>query len=50
MKNYRTPFLIVLIANLVLIAAIAGFWWRSHRSRRHKNAPRQLPLPRLSKT
>jgi multidrug efflux pump subunit AcrA (membrane-fusion protein) len=30
MKNYRTPFLIVLIANLVLIAALAGFWWRSH--------------------
>ena len=31
MKNYRTPFLIVLLANLVLIAVLAGFWRRSHR-------------------
>jgi len=30
MKNYRTAFLIVLVANLVLIGALAGFWWRSH--------------------
>jgi Cu(I)/Ag(I) efflux system membrane fusion protein/cobalt-zinc-cadmium efflux system membrane fusion protein len=30
MKNYRTPFLIVLISHLVLIAALTAFWWRSH--------------------
>lgn len=31
MKNYRNAFLIALLGNLALIAALAGFWWRSHR-------------------
>lgn len=31
MKNYRTSFIIVLVANLVLVGILAGFWWRSHR-------------------
>lgn len=30
MKNYRTAFIIVVVANLVLVGALAGFWWRSH--------------------
>jgi RND family efflux transporter MFP subunit len=30
MKDYRTAFIIVLVANLVLIGALAGFWYRSH--------------------
>jgi RND family efflux transporter MFP subunit len=32
MKNYRTAFVIVLVANLVLAGALAGFWWRSHHA------------------
>lgn len=31
MKNYRTAFIIVLVANMVLVGVLAGFWWRSHR-------------------
>jgi len=31
MKNYRTAFIIVLVANLVLVGVLAGFWWWSHR-------------------
>src|SRR5260370_42472648 len=31
-RNYRGAFLAVLIINLVLIAGLAGFWWRSHRA------------------
>jgi RND family efflux transporter MFP subunit len=31
MKNYRTAFIIVLVANLALVGVIVGFWWRSHR-------------------
>src|SRR6266702_3183630 len=30
MKNYRTAFIIVVVANLVLVGVLAGFWWRSH--------------------
>ena len=30
MKNYRIAFILVLVANLVLIVVLAGFWWRSH--------------------
>ena len=30
MKNYRTVFIIAVVANLVLIGVLAGFWWRSH--------------------
>ena len=48
MKNYRTPFLIVLIANLALIAALAGFWWRSHRPAATNTAavPTSTPAPK----
>ena len=31
MKNYRTAFILVLVANLVLVGVLAGIWWRSHR-------------------
>src|SRR5262245_19280393 len=30
MKNYRTPFLLAFAVNLLLAAALAFFWWRSH--------------------
>ena len=47
MKNYRTPFLIVLIANLVLIVAIAGFWWRSHPpTATSRSVPAATPAPK----
>jgi len=48
MKNYRTPFHIVLIANLVLIAGFAGFWWRSHHSLATitSAAPASTPAPK----
>ena len=45
MKNYRTPFLVVLIANLVLIAAVAGIWWRSHHSVATNTAATPAPTP-----
>jgi Cu(I)/Ag(I) efflux system membrane fusion protein/cobalt-zinc-cadmium efflux system membrane fusion protein len=32
MKNYRKAFLAALIVNLLLVAALVGIWWRSHRS------------------
>jgi RND family efflux transporter MFP subunit len=32
MKNYRTAFIIVLVANLALVGALAGFWWTSHHA------------------
>lgn len=38
MKNYRTAFIIVLVANLVLIGALAGFWYRSHHPAATKTA------------
>jgi Cu(I)/Ag(I) efflux system membrane fusion protein/cobalt-zinc-cadmium efflux system membrane fusion protein len=31
MKNYQNAFLVALVGNLVLIAVLVGFWWRSHR-------------------
>lgn len=31
MKNYRNAFLITLASNLVFIALLVGFWWRSHQ-------------------
>jgi len=30
MKNYRMAFIVVVVANLVLVGVLAGFWWRSH--------------------
>jgi multidrug efflux pump subunit AcrA (membrane-fusion protein) len=38
MKNYRTAFLIVLAANLVLVAMLAGFWWHLHHPAATKTA------------
>jgi RND family efflux transporter MFP subunit len=32
MKHYRTAFILVLVANLVLVGALAGFWWRSRHA------------------
>ena len=51
MKNYRTPFLIVLIANLVLIAAFAGYWWSSHPPVATNTAvPASTPAPKQDLT
>jgi RND family efflux transporter MFP subunit len=47
MKNYRIAFIIVLVANLVLVGVLAGFWWRSHHPATQKNAdtPASNPVP-----
>ncbi len=47
MKNYRTAFILVLVANLVLVGVLAGFWWRSHRPAGTKTAstPASSPGP-----
>ncbi len=47
MKNYRTAFISVVIANLVLVGVLAGFWWRSHHPVATKTAatPASNPAP-----
>jgi len=47
MKNYRIAFIIVLIANLVLVGVLTGFWWRSHHPVETKTAatPASIPAP-----
>jgi RND family efflux transporter MFP subunit len=47
MRNYRTAFIIVLVANLVLVGVLAGFWWRSHQPVGTKTAtiPASNPVP-----
>ncbi len=45
MKNYRTAFIIVLVANLVLVGVLAGFWWRSHHPAGTKNAAAPASIP-----
>jgi Cu(I)/Ag(I) efflux system membrane fusion protein/cobalt-zinc-cadmium efflux system membrane fusion protein len=30
MKNYRTAFIIALVANLAIVGVLVGLWWRSH--------------------
>jgi RND family efflux transporter MFP subunit len=47
MKNYRTAFIIVLVANLVLVGVLAGFWWHSHHSAEPRTAatPASFPTP-----
>jgi len=47
MKNYRTVFIIAVVANLVLIGVLAGFWWRSHHLVGTKTAaiPAVVPAP-----
>jgi RND family efflux transporter MFP subunit len=46
MKNYRTAFIIALVANLALVGVLAGFWWRSHHPLGTKiNAPISNPAP-----
>jgi RND family efflux transporter MFP subunit len=48
MKNYRTAFLIVLAANLVLVAMLAGFWWHSHHPAATKTAATPAPQQETS--
>src|SRR6516165_1701415 len=45
MKNYRTAFIIVLVANLILVGVLAGFWWWSRRpvGTRTAGAPASYP-------
>jgi RND family efflux transporter MFP subunit len=47
MKNYRTAFIVVLVANLVLVGVLAGFWWRSHHPVETKTAaaPASIAAP-----
>jgi RND family efflux transporter MFP subunit len=48
MKNYRTAFLIVLVANLALIGALTGLWFRSHHAAGTKPVtptPASTPAP-----
>jgi multidrug efflux pump subunit AcrA (membrane-fusion protein) len=45
MKNYRTAFVVVLVANLILVGMLAGFWWRSHHPIKAKTAPAPASNP-----
>ncbi len=47
MKNYRTAFISVLVANLVLVGVLGGFWWWSHRpvGTRTAAVPASYPAP-----
>ena len=48
MKNYRTAFLILLAANLVLVAMLAGFWWHLHHPAATKTAATPMPQQETS--
>src|ERR1017187_9421636 len=39
MRNYRNAFVIVLVANIVLIGGALGFWWNGRRSAQNQHAP-----------
>ena len=41
MKNYRNAFLITLAGNLVFIALLVGFWWRSNRPTSNVYPPKE---------
>ena len=41
MKNYRNAFLITLAGNLILVAVLVGYWWRSHRPRALVQSPNE---------
>jgi RND family efflux transporter MFP subunit len=45
MKNYRTAFIIVLVTNLALVGAFAGFWWRSHHPVGTSTAAKATSIP-----
>lgn len=47
MKNYRTAFVLLLVANLALVGVLAGFWWWSHRpvGTRTAAVPASYPAP-----
>jgi hypothetical protein len=47
MKNYRTAFIAVLVANLALVGVLSGFWWRSHHRVENKTAaaPASIAAP-----
>lgn len=47
MKNYRTAFILLLVANLALVGVLAGFWWWSHRpvGTRPSAVPASSPAP-----
>lgn len=47
MKNYRTAFILLLVANLALVGVLAGFWWWSHRpvGTRTVAVPASYPAP-----
>lgn len=47
MKNYRIAFIIVLVANLVLVGVLAGLWWRSQHSVETKAAATPTSNPAL---
>jgi len=48
MKNYRNAFLITLSGNLVLVAVLVGFWWRSHRSRAQMQSAKEVTTVTVS--
>ena len=45
MKNYRTAFIIVLIANIILIGTLSAFWWRTHHPVRTETASTPASKP-----
>src|SRR5271157_5804735 len=41
MKNYRNALIAALVVNVILIAAVAGFWWHAH----HPSTPKADAVP-----
>ena len=39
MGSYRKPFILALIANLVLVGLVAGLWWKARKSATSQRAP-----------
>jgi Cu(I)/Ag(I) efflux system membrane fusion protein/cobalt-zinc-cadmium efflux system membrane fusion protein len=37
MRNYRNAFVLALVANLVIIGGVLGFWWNARRSAKNQN-------------
>ena len=47
MKNYRNALIAALVMNVILIAAVAGFWWHAHHPRtlQADGTPASNPAP-----
>jgi RND family efflux transporter MFP subunit len=50
MRNYRNAFVIVLVANIVIIGGVLGFWWNARRSAKNQNPPALASSPATQPT